>query len=164
MSTCYIVVSESVMRKMMLLRPERPNRSREARRAGGQICEISSPCHFPADRKTNRHRQTMLPPITAPAWVSIVGRNNRDASLSLPGGNCWALNGQWVVPNRRPKHGEAGQIVLFFFFLVFSLYLHVLFLKTVITAGLTCLCAMWFGWLGGYSWKLNTWSITITPL
>ena len=50
-------------------------------------------------QKSNCHCQTMFLPITAPAWVSIVGHNNRDASPGLPSGNCWALNGHWIVLN-----------------------------------------------------------------
>lgn len=38
-------------------------------------------------------------PITAPVSVSIVGHNNSDTTLSLPSGNCYALNGHWIALN-----------------------------------------------------------------
>ena len=70
-SSCYIaVISESVMRKTILLRPERPTRWYTGERGGGggdQLHDVSSLCHLPPLRKPT----AMFPPITAADWVVL---------------------------------------------------------------------------------------------
>lgn len=126
------VISESVMRRMLLLRPEHPNRWCSSHMGVIFMTFLLFPL-----TQTGCRCQSVFLPITAPIWVSIVGHNKRNASACLPSSNCWAANGLRIVLNvflGCIKHGELAQVLHIFYFLV-------------ITSRFPYLSVTCFGWL-----------------